>query len=47
VLGDILRAVDSVDLAVLMLLDLFDIVDHATLLHLLDITYFLGGVLIN
>ena len=45
-LADILRAVDSGDIAVLALLDLsaaFDTVDHATLLHRLRITYGLGG----
>jgi len=44
VLGDILRAVDSGDLVVLMLLDLsaaFDNVDHATLFRCL------GGDVIN
>jgi len=47
---DILRAVDSSDLAVLTLLDLsaaFDTIDHATLLHCLSATYGIGSVLIN
>jgi len=46
VLGDILHAVDSGDLAALALLDLstaFDTVDHMTLLQLLRISYGLGG----
>jgi len=46
VLGDILRAVDSGDLAVLTLLDLsaaFDTVDHATLLRRLGVSYGIGG----
>jgi len=46
VLGDILRAVDSGDLATLALLDLsavFDTVDHVTLLQRLRISYGLGG----
>ena len=50
VLSDILRAVDSGDLAVLTLLDLsaaFDTVDHATLLHRLAASYGLGGSAIS
>ena len=50
VLGDILRAVDSGDLAVLTLLDLsaaFDTVDHATLLRRLNVSYGLGGRVIS
>ena len=46
VLGDILRAVDSGDLAALALLDLsaaFNTVDHVTLLQQLPISYGLGG----
>ena len=46
VLGDILRAIDSGDLAVLTLLDLsaaFDTVDHATLLRRLEMSYGLTG----
>jgi len=46
VLSDILRAVDSGDLAVLTLLDLsaaFDTVDHETLLNRLRQSYGLGG----
>ena len=46
VLGDILRAVDSGDLAALALLDLsaaFDTVDHETLLRRLRMSYGLGG----
>jgi len=46
VLGDILRAVDSGDLAALALLDLsaaFDTVDHATLLERLRVSYGLSG----
>ena len=45
-LGDILRAVDSKDLTALALLDLsaaFDIVDHATLLECLRLSYGLGS----
>ena len=50
VLSDILLALDSGNLAVLMLLDLsaaFDSVDHATLLQRLKISYGLGGVVID
>jgi len=50
VLGDNLHAVDSSDLAVLTLLDLsaaVDTVDQATLLRHLNVTYGLGGVVIN
>ena len=50
VLGDILRAVDSGNLAVLTLLDLsaaFDTVDHATLLRRLCVSYGLGGAVID
>jgi hypothetical protein len=46
VLADILRAVDSGDLALLTLLDLsaaFDTVDHETLLHRLNVSYGLGA----
>ena len=46
VLGDILRTVDSGDLAALALLDLsvaFDTVDHVTLLERLWVLYGLGG----
>jgi hypothetical protein len=46
VLADILRAVDSGDIAVLALLDLsaaFDTVDHETLLNRLRKTYGIGG----
>ena len=46
VLGDILRAVDSGDLAALALLDLsaaFHTVNHVTLLQRLRISYGLGG----
>ena len=42
VLSDILQALDTGDLAALTLLDLsaaFDTVDHATLLHRLDVSY--------
>jgi len=50
VLSDILLALDSGDLGVLMLLDLsaaFDSVDHITLLHRLKTTYGLKGNVIN
>jgi Reverse transcriptase (RNA-dependent DNA polymerase) len=50
VLGDILRAVDSGDLAMLTLLDLsaaFDTVDHATLLRRLRVVYGLGEAVIG
>jgi len=46
VLSDILLALDSGDIAVLMLLDLsaaFDSVDHSTLLPRLQTSYGLGG----
>jgi len=46
VLADILRALDTGDLAVLTLLDLsaaFDTVDHATLLRRLGVSYGLRG----
>jgi hypothetical protein len=46
ILSDILRAVDSGDLAILALLDLsaaFDTVDHAILLRRLDVSYGLRG----
>ena len=46
VLADILRALDTGDLAVLTLLDLstaFDTVDHATLLRRLEVSYGLRG----
>lgn len=46
VLGDMLQALDTGDVAVLALLDLsaaFDTVDHATLLRRLEISYGLGG----
>jgi hypothetical protein len=49
-LCDILRAIDSGDLAILMLLDLsvaFDTVDHATLLRRLDVSYSLGGTVFS
>ena len=50
VLGDILRAIDSGNLAILTLLDLsaaFDTVDHATLLHRLDVSYGFGGAVFS
>ena len=50
VLGDILRAVDSGDLAVLTLLDLsaaFDTVDHDTLLRRLEVSFGLGGAVLS
>ena len=50
VLGDILRAVDSGDLAVLTLLDLsaaFDTVDHARLLRRLGVSYGIGGSVLS
>jgi Reverse transcriptase (RNA-dependent DNA polymerase) len=46
VLGDMLLALDRGDFAVLALLDLsaaFDMVDHATLLRRLDVTYGIRG----
>ena len=46
VLADILLALDSGDLALLTLLDLsaaFDGIDHETLLHRLELSYGLGG----
>jgi Reverse transcriptase (RNA-dependent DNA polymerase) len=46
VMADILHAVDNGDIAALALLDLsaaFDTVDHATLLHRLQISYGIGG----
>ena len=49
VLGDILRVVDSGDLAVLTLLDLsaaFDTVKRVTFLRRLSVSYGLGGVVI-
>ena len=49
-LADILMALDSGDLVVLTLLDLFaafDSVDHDTLLRRLQTTYGLNGDLIN
>ena len=49
-LGDILQAIDNGSLAVLTLLDLsaaFDTVDHATLLHRLDGSYGLHGVVLS
>jgi len=50
VLADILLALDSGNLAVLILLDLsadFDSVDLSTLLHRLQISYGLGGAVID
>jgi hypothetical protein len=50
VLGDILQAVDSGDLAVLTLLDLsaaFDTVDHETLLRRLNVSFGLCGAVIE
>lgn len=50
VLSDILKALDTGNLAVLTLLDLsaaFDTVDHATLLRRLQVTYGLGGNVIR
>ena len=50
VLTDILLALDSGDLAMLTLLDLsaaFDSIDHDTLLNRLQISYGLGGPVIN
>jgi hypothetical protein len=50
VLGDILQAVDSGDLAVLTLLDLsaaFDTVDHETLLRRLNVSFGLCGAVIK
>jgi hypothetical protein len=50
VLGDILRAIDSGDLAILTLLDLsaaFDTVDHDTLLRRLDVSYGLGDAVFS
>ena len=50
VLGDILRALDKGDLAMLTLLDLsaaFDTVDHTTLIRRLKETYGLGGKVLN
>ena len=49
-LGDILQAIDTGNLAVLTLLDLssaFDTVDHATLLHRLDASCGLRGVVLS
>ena len=50
VMTDILRALDTGNLAVLTLLDLsaaFDTVDHATLLRRLSVTYGLDGAVLN
>jgi hypothetical protein len=50
VLSDILRAIDNGDLAMLTLLDLsaaFDTVDHATLLRRLEISYGIGGAVLD
>ena len=50
VLSDILTALDSGSLAVLMLLDLsgaFDSVDHAALLQRLRVSYGLDGTVVN
>ena len=50
VLSDILTALDSGNLTVLMLLDLsaaFDSVDHAALLRRLRVSYGLDGTVIN
>ena len=50
VLGDIPQAIDSGNLVVLTLLDLSaacDTVDHATLLHRLDASYCLRGVVLS
>jgi hypothetical protein len=50
VLADILRAVDSGDLALLTLLDLsaaFDTVDHVTLLRRLEVSYGISGTVHN
>jgi len=50
VLADILLALDSGDLAMLTLLDLyaaFDIVDHNTLLNQLQKSYGLAGQVLN
>ena len=50
VMTDILQALDTGNLAVLMLLDLsaaFDMVDHATLLHRLSVTYGLDGAVLS
>ena len=50
VMTDILRVLDTGNLAVLTLLDLwaaFDTVDHATLLRRLSVTYGLDGAVLN